>query len=73
LDCLSIARADKLMTLETDRKHMLSSNKEDEQRPFDVSEKTLSLILKKKVYIQWINKIYSLNLIDEIDYNLLLF
>lgn len=43
LDCLSIARADKLMTLESERKHIIS-----EEKPIDVSDKTLSLILKKK-------------------------
>ncbi len=48
LDCLSIAKADKLMTLEMDRKHLVTSN---EEKPLDVTDKTLSLILKKKVCI----------------------
>ena len=47
LDCLSISRLDRLMSLEMDRKHLVSSS---EEKPIDVSDKTLSLILKKKVF-----------------------
>ena len=47
LDCLSIAKADKWITLETDRKNVIPSS---EDKPIDVSDKTLTLVLKKKVY-----------------------
>ncbi len=49
LDCLAIARADKLMTLEMERKHLSSTS---DEKPLDVSDKTLSVILKKKVSVK---------------------
>ena len=45
LDCLMIARADKLMILDMEKKHP-SMN---EEKLIEVSDKTLSLVLKKKV------------------------
>lgn len=60
LDCLAIARADKLMTLEMDRKHMVTN----EDKPIDVSDKTLSLILKKKNIEK--SKILLKNFLDKI-------
>ena len=42
LDCLSIAKADKWITLETDRKNVIPSS---EDKPIDVSDKTLTLVL----------------------------
>lgn len=61
LDCLSIARADKLMTLEMERKHLSSAS---EEKPIDVSDKTLSLILKKKTIEK--SKILLKNFIEKI-------
>ena len=45
LDCLTIARADKFMTLDTEKKILTPSS---EEKPIEVSDKTLSLVLKKK-------------------------
>jgi hypothetical protein len=46
MDCLTIARADKLMCIESGSDHLLSSINED--KPADISDKTLNVILIKK-------------------------
>ena len=50
LDCLTIARTDRLMSIEAGKEHLLSHG--DDVKPFDVSDKTFNVILKKKVNTQ---------------------
>ena len=47
LDCLTVARADRLMFIDMEKKHV-SLN---EEKLIEVSDKTLSLVLKKRVNI----------------------
>ena len=48
LDCLQIARADKMMSIETCR---LAESPLIDEKPVDISEKTLNVVLKKKVML----------------------
>ncbi len=46
IDCLSIARANKMMNLEIGKENYVTSS---EEKQSEVSEKTMNVILKRKV------------------------